>query len=206
MSREKATMLDKPITSVASNGSININSSSNTIKHVPLNSFSNNVIKECTKIQVINDSCMAMAVQEETQSTFLAENVNKKISGGNTSCSLQDVTIVGADMEDKRFMDNIFSLLRKEETFEGQMKLIEWVLQINNPSVLCWYVNLTSLCHFGFQFLSIMLLITCNFFCFYHVRFLTKGGVTILSTWLSQAASEEQTSVILVIFKVYFLT
>lgn len=34
-------------------------------------------------------------------------------------------------------------------------------------------------------------------------RFLTKGGVMILATWLSQAASEEQTSVLDVILKVY---
>uniref|UniRef100_A0A453GGX8 Uncharacterized protein n=1 Tax=Aegilops tauschii subsp. strangulata TaxID=200361 RepID=A0A453GGX8_AEGTS len=33
-------------------------------------------------------------------------------------------------------------------------------------------------------------------------RFLTMGGLTIVSTWLSQAATEEQTTVILVIFKV----
>jgi len=33
-------------------------------------------------------------------------------------------------------------------------------------------------------------------------RFVTMGGLTIMSTWLSLAAIEEQTSVILVIFKV----
>lgn len=143
-------MLDKSITTATNNGSITINSDSIVTKHIPLNSFSNNAPKECTEIQVINDSCMAV---EETQLTFPAQNVNKKMSEGNASCSLQDETIVDADMEDKRFMDNIFSLLRKEETFEGQVKLIEWVLQISNPSVLCWYENLMSHCYFyGFQF------------------------------------------------------
>lgn len=33
-------------------------------------------------------------------------------------------------------------------------------------------------------------------------RFLTKGGVMILATWLSQAADEEQTSVLIVILNV----
>lgn len=34
------------------------------------------------------------------------------------------------------------------------------------------------------------------------IWFLSKGGVLILTTWLSQAASEEQTSVLLLILKV----
>lgn len=35
----------------------------------------------------------------------------------------------------------------------------------------------------------------------YACRFLSKGGMMILATWLSQAANEEQTSVLLVILK-----
>ncbi|XP_010456015.1 PREDICTED: homeobox protein LUMINIDEPENDENS-like [Camelina sativa] len=71
---------------------------------------------------------------------------------------------------DKYFVENIFSLLRKEETFSGQVKLMEWIMQIQDSSVLIW--------------------------------FLSKGGVLILTTWLSQAAAEEQTSVLLLILKV----
>ncbi|KAL0730530.1 hypothetical protein Bca4012_026623 [Brassica carinata] len=71
---------------------------------------------------------------------------------------------------DKYFVDNIFSMLRKEETFLGQVKLVEWIMQIQDSSVLIW--------------------------------FLSKGGVLILTTWLSQAATEEQTSVLLLILKV----
>ncbi|XP_058107445.1 uncharacterized protein LOC131251019 [Magnolia sinica] len=59
--------------------------------------------------------------------------------------------------------------MRKEETFSGQVKLMEWVLQIHNSVVLHW--------------------------------FLTKGGMMILATWLSKAALEEQTTIILIIFK-----
>lgn len=40
---------------------------------------------------------------------------------------------------DKYFVENIFSLLRKEETFLGQVKLMEWIMQIQDSSVLIWY-------------------------------------------------------------------
>ncbi|CAN8308647.1 unnamed protein product [Cochlearia groenlandica] len=72
---------------------------------------------------------------------------------------------------EKHFVENIFSQLRKEETFSGQVHLMEWIMQIQNASVLMW--------------------------------FLSKGGVLILTTWLSQAAAEEQTSVLLLILKVF---
>lgn len=83
---------------------------------------------------------------------------------GAPSCSNQDEVVPGLGESERDFVGNIFSSMCKEETFSGQVKLMEWILQIENPSVLCW--------------------------------FLTKGGVMILATWLSQAASEEQTSVI----------
>ncbi|KAM1101803.1 hypothetical protein ACFX2B_008034 [Malus domestica] len=86
------------------------------------------------------------------------------------SCSTQDDAPSGLDDLDKCFVEDIFNLMRKEETFSGQVKLMEWILRIQNSSVLCW--------------------------------FLTKGGVMILVTWLSQAAVEEQTNVLLVILKV----
>ncbi|XP_015575659.1 homeobox protein LUMINIDEPENDENS isoform X2 [Ricinus communis] len=86
------------------------------------------------------------------------------------SCSMQDDILPGLHDQDRHFVENIFNLLRKEETFSGQVKLMEWILQIQNPSVLNW--------------------------------FLTKGGVMILATWLSQAAAEEQTSMLLVTLKV----
>ncbi|XP_052196130.1 homeobox protein LUMINIDEPENDENS [Diospyros lotus] len=85
-------------------------------------------------------------------------------------CSTQAETLPGLEGSDRHFVDNIFGLMRKEETFSGQVKLMEWILQVQNPSVLYW--------------------------------FLTKDGVMILATWLSQAATEEQTSVLHVILKV----
>ncbi|KAK9281434.1 hypothetical protein L1049_004336 [Liquidambar formosana] len=86
------------------------------------------------------------------------------------SCLTQNEALPGIDDSDKQFVENIFSLMRKEETFSGQVKLMEWILRIQNSSVLYW--------------------------------FLTKGGVMILATWLSQAAIEEQTSVLFVVLKV----
>ncbi|XP_059659526.1 homeobox protein LUMINIDEPENDENS [Cornus florida] len=86
------------------------------------------------------------------------------------SCSTQDEILPGIDDSDKNFIENIFAMMRNEETFSGQVKLMEWILQVQNSSVLNW--------------------------------FLTKGSVMILATWLSQAATEEQTSVLHVILKV----
>nr|XP_043619577.1 homeobox protein LUMINIDEPENDENS [Erigeron canadensis] len=86
------------------------------------------------------------------------------------SCSMQDEVLADTNDSDKYFISNIFHLLRKEETFSGQVKLMEWILQIQNASVLFW--------------------------------FMTNGGVMILASWLSQAAIEEQTSVLHVILRV----
>ncbi|KAG8079001.1 hypothetical protein GUJ93_ZPchr0007g5178 [Zizania palustris] len=82
----------------------------------------------------------------------------------------QEEVAPGVESEDKKFLESIFALMRKENTFSGQVKLMEWILQINNVTVLSW--------------------------------FLTMGGLTIVSTWLGDATTEEQTTVILIIFKV----
>ncbi|KAD1761765.1 hypothetical protein E3N88_42337 [Mikania micrantha] len=86
------------------------------------------------------------------------------------SCSMQNELLPDTDDSEKYFTTNIFNLLREEETFSGQMKLMEWILQIQNASVLYW--------------------------------FMTNGGVMILASWLSQAAIEEQTTVLHVILRV----
>ncbi|KAK9084192.1 hypothetical protein Scep_030663 [Stephania cephalantha] len=86
------------------------------------------------------------------------------------SCSSQEVTIPGIEDSDKTFVDNIFSSMRKEVTFSGQVKLMDWILQVQNPSVLSWFLN--------------------------------NGGLMILTAWLSEAALEEQTTILLGILKV----
>ena len=60
---------------------------------------------------------------------------------GPTSLTQNEV-LPSADQSDKYFLDNIFSLMRKEESFSGQVKLMEWILQIQNSSVLYWYLQL----------------------------------------------------------------
>lgn len=54
------------------------------------------------------------------------------------SCSNQDEVLLGLSESEQHFVDNIFSSMCKEETFAGQVKLMEWILQIENPSILCW--------------------------------------------------------------------
>ncbi|KAM0836887.1 hypothetical protein ACQ4PT_062016 [Festuca glaucescens] len=99
-----------------------------------------------------------------------AEPTDAKINPGSVQKETKQEEAPGVESEDKKFLDSIFALMRKEETFSGQVKLMQWILQINNATILSW--------------------------------FLTMGGLTIVSTWLSEAATEEQTTVILVIFKV----
>lgn len=57
------------------------------------------------------------------------------------SCSNNDDTLPGLDDLDKQFVENIFNLMRKEETFSGQVKLMEWILRIQSSAVLCWYLS-----------------------------------------------------------------
>lgn len=46
--------------------------------------------------------------------------------------------VAGVESEDKKFLESIFVLMRKENTFSGQVKLMESILQINNVTVLSW--------------------------------------------------------------------
>lgn len=50
----------------------------------------------------------------------------------------EEEVVPGVESEDKKFLDSIFALMRKEETFSGQVKLMEWILQINNITILSW--------------------------------------------------------------------
>lgn len=55
------------------------------------------------------------------------------------SCSSQAENLPGLDDSERYFVENIFTLMRKEETFSGQVELMEWILRIQNPSVFNWY-------------------------------------------------------------------
>lgn len=53
----------------------------------------------------------------------------------------QDEALPDLEDKEKQFVEHIFLLMRKEEAFSGQVKLMEWILQIKNSSVLCWYLS-----------------------------------------------------------------
>ncbi|GLT28526.1 hypothetical protein SLA2020_034510 [Shorea laevis] len=57
------------------------------------------------------------------------------------SCSTQDDALPGLDESDRHFVENIFHVMRKEETFSGQGKLLEWILKIQNSTVLSWFLT-----------------------------------------------------------------
>lgn len=61
-------------------------------------------------------------------------------SAEEASCSTQEAALSDLDDLDKQFVENIFGLMQKEETFSGQEKLMEWILTVQNFSVLLWYV------------------------------------------------------------------
>nr|TKW18712.1 hypothetical protein SEVIR_5G449000v2 [Setaria viridis] len=129
----------------------------------PMEAFQNS-LQQATAQQYFAAPVMPSGtmVVQPTDAKISPDSVRKEIK--------QEEVHPGVESEDKKFLESIFALMRKEETFSGQVKLMEWILQINNVTVLSWFV--------------------------------TMGGLTIMSTWLSLAANEEQTSVILVIFKV----
>lgn len=71
------------------------------------------------------------------------------------SCSTEDDVLPGINDLDKQFVESIFSLMQKEETFSGQVKLMEWILQIQNSAVLCWYLLINTSKHKDFTMLFV---------------------------------------------------
>ncbi|XP_054801617.1 homeobox protein LUMINIDEPENDENS [Prosopis cineraria] len=63
------------------------------------------------------------------------------ISADEASCSTLEASFSGLNSSEKHFVDNIFSLMRKEETFSGQVKLLEWILKIQDALVLIWFLD-----------------------------------------------------------------
>ena len=82
------------------------------------------------------------------------------------SCSTQDNKLSDIDGIDKHFVQTIFSMMQKEETFSGQVKLMEWILQIQNSSVLCWYCSNYSFV-LGVCFLLVFFVSLSLFFFFF---------------------------------------
>ncbi|KAK8959833.1 Homeobox protein LUMINIDEPENDENS [Platanthera guangdongensis] len=126
-------------------------------------------------LQAANERCSSnpdatSLLGNDAESVAVCSVDAKPIQMAFSSSSSHEEIVPGVDEDDKKFLGNIFNLMRKEGTFSGQVKLMEWILQINNSAVLIW--------------------------------FSAKGSIMILATWLSQAAIEEQTTVLNVILKV----
>lgn len=69
--------------------------------------------------------------------TMVMQPTDAKISSDSVQKDIkQEETHPGVESEDKKFLESIFALMQKEETFSGQVKLMEWILQINNATVL----------------------------------------------------------------------
>ncbi|GAB4829863.1 hypothetical protein Ancab_019509 [Ancistrocladus abbreviatus] len=85
------------------------------------------------------------------------------------SCLKLEEILKGLNEPEKMFVNTIFNLMREADTFAREMALMEKILEMKNPSVLCWFLN--------------------------------NGGLMILATWLSDATTEEQTTVLAVALK-----
>lgn len=71
------------------------------------------------------------------QQMTLNPNEILKVDEGRPS-QLQEETTPGVDSDDKEFLDKIFNMMRKEQSFAGQVKLMEWILRIQNTAILNW--------------------------------------------------------------------
>lgn len=60
------------------------------------------------------------------------------------SCSKRPELLSVMEDSESHFVENIFSLMRKEESFSGQAKLLQWILRMKNPAVLHWYFLLNA--------------------------------------------------------------
>ncbi|KAF9621011.1 hypothetical protein IFM89_015833 [Coptis chinensis] len=141
----------------------------NTTVQTPLNTMDPNAITPDAG-QTSQGECSSSDPSMHVINPTPLNSVDPRTDGEGPSCSSKQETIPGADDFEKKFIENIFNMMRKEVTFSGQAKLMEWILQIQNSSVLYWFV--------------------------------TKGGLMMLVAWLSEAALEEQTTVLLVVFQV----
>ncbi|KAL3644793.1 hypothetical protein CASFOL_009973 [Castilleja foliolosa] len=77
-----------------------------------------------------------MPVEPIPISTMAPTNIHEE-----PSCSNRPEILSGIEESDKHFIENIFSLMRKEESFSEKVKLLKWILRMENPSVLNWFLT-----------------------------------------------------------------
>ncbi|GFP85637.1 homeobox protein luminidependens [Phtheirospermum japonicum] len=68
--------------------------------------------------------------------TLAPTNINEE-----PSCSNRPELLCGMEESDQHFIENIFSSMRKEESFSGKVKLLKWILRMENPLVLNWFLT-----------------------------------------------------------------
>lgn len=114
-----------------------VNTSSCNLMHDGITSISNlDMPAEPIPLATVAEPIPLATVAEPIP---LATVVPTSIDEGPSS-SKRHEDLPGLADSEKHFVENIFGLMRKEESFSGQVKLIRWVLRITNPSVLNWYL------------------------------------------------------------------
>ena len=84
------------------------------------------------------DVQQSSAIPTHITPTGTIEPTDAKINPDSVKETKKEEETPGVESEDKKFLDSIFALMRKEETFSGQVKLMQWILQINNATILSW--------------------------------------------------------------------
>jgi hypothetical protein len=94
---------------------------------------------------VLQDSLQQADIQQNhsapimLSTTIALQPTDAKINPDPVQKETKEGGVVpSVESEDKKFLDSIFALMRKEKTFSGQVRLMEWILQINDATILSW--------------------------------------------------------------------
>ncbi|XP_037415615.1 homeobox protein LUMINIDEPENDENS-like [Triticum dicoccoides] len=108
--------------------------SSSQLAEAPQSSLQQPEVQQCTATPI---PVTPTGMIQPTDAKINPDSVQKETK--------QEEVAPGVESEDKKFLDSIFALMRKEETFSGQVKLMEWILQINNATILSWFLTMGGL-------------------------------------------------------------
>lgn len=85
----------------------------------------------------VSDATGIIGTVKIEQQMILSPVENLKVEEGYP-LPLQEETVPGVDSDDKEFLDKIFNMMKKEQTFAGQVRLMEWILRVQNNAILNW--------------------------------------------------------------------
>eukprot|EP00252_Welwitschia_mirabilis_P026467 TRINITY_DN8696_c0_g1_i1.p1 TRINITY_DN8696_c0_g1~~TRINITY_DN8696_c0_g1_i1.p1 ORF type:complete len:1187 (-),score=265.59 TRINITY_DN8696_c0_g1_i1:419-3979(-) len=124
-------------------------------------------LSENEKRNVIKGTCKRFNNNISCQSLIISGN-----GSASKECTKMPNSDICGEREllDLNFIKSFLLLMRKENTFSGQVDLLDKILKIQDHKILFWFVS--------------------------------KGGLPILAKWLGVAYTEEQTTVLDIIFKV----